>query len=141
MKNLIYLFIGITLFSCSEVPQADVSGVIKEKRNRMLQKVSTGDIFLKAIELGKKSVVDNKAKLITRDNIENILPIEKEIFEMYFEASKENYKDNNIQYFDNKKGILYNEPFYDGEEFIGVYSVRMESAEVVRTMQNTKKPF
>jgi len=141
MKNLIYLFVSLTLFSCSEVPQADVSGVIKEKRNRMLQKVSTGDVFLKAIELGKKQISDSTARLVIGLDEEALLPSEKEIVAMYFEASKENYRDNNVQYFNKKKGILYNEPYYLNEKFMGVYSVKMESAEVIRTMQNTKKPF
>ncbi len=141
MKNLIYLFLGITLFSCSEVPQADVSGVIIEKRNRMLQKVSTGDIFLKVIELGKKEIADSTARLIVNPGEKGLLTSEKEILEMYIEASKDHYKDNNIQFFDNEIGILYNEPVYESEKFVGVYSVRLEKSEVVRTMQNTEKPF
>jgi len=136
-----FLFIAITLFSCSEVPQADVSGVIKEKRNRKLQKVSTGDIFLKAIDLGKLSIADSTARLITKMNDVDLLSEELALFEMYVEAAQDNYTDYNIQYYNEKEGILYVEPYYINENFVGMYSVKLEAAEVIRTMQITKKPF
>jgi hypothetical protein len=135
MKNLLYLFIALTLFSCDEIPQADVSGVIKEKRNRMLQKVSKGDIFHQAVKLGRNQIESGNTHLIKNTNEEGLTSLEKEIFEMYVEASKENYKDNNIQFYDNDKWVLYNEPYYEGEQFIGIYSVQLEAAEVIRTMQ------
>ena len=141
MKNLLYLFIALTLFSCDEVPQADLTGVIKEKRTRMLQKVTKGDILHQAVILGKDKIENGSARIIRSIEDEDSSVLEKEIFEMYTEASKENYSDSNIQFFDDDKWVLYNEPLYANEEFIGIYSVKLESAEVIRSMQNTKKPF
>ena len=141
MKNLLYLFIALTLFSCDEVPQADLTGVIKEKRTRMLQKVTKGDILHQAVILGKDKIKNGSARIIRYIEDEDSSVLEKEIFEMYTEASKENYSDSNIQFFDDDKWVLYNEPLYANKEFIGIYSVKLESAEVIRSMQNTKKPF
>lgn len=135
MKNLLYIFIATVLFSCDEVPQADVSGVIIEKRNRKLQKVSKGDIMEKAMSIGQKQIEDNVAALVTPDDLDKLIPVEKEIISMYIEASKEKFEGNNIQFYNDDKWVLYNEPLYQNNEFRGVYSIKLEVAEVIKQMQ------
>ena len=107
----------------------------------MLQKVSQGEVFEKATMLGDATIKSGDARLVTDLEDKDLIPVERVIVSMYLEASKENYRGNNIQFFDNEKWILYNEPYYEEDKFVGVYSVRLESAEVIRTMQNTEKPF
>lgn len=137
MKSVVYLLIGLLLLSCDEIPQTDLSGVVIERRDRFVQKVTKGEILKKAVAVGRKSINDS-TPLITTVN-DDMMPVEKEIIEMYFEASKENYKEYNVQFFDNDKWILYNEPYYDKDLFIGVYSIKLESSEVIKSMHKDKK--
>lgn len=135
MKYLVLICL-FALCACWEVPQADLSGVNVEKKDKKLQKVSKGEVLQHALVLGRERAEQENTRLIKNLNDSLLLPIEKELFEAYQEAHLEGHlADENVQFYEQDKKIIFTKPNYLENKFIGVISVQMNTAEVIKSLQ------